>query len=154
MSPKTWKIIAVSVGAVVVISAASGGSKSGTTSSPSTAAQTTESAKPPAPKQPEMTSGQANALDAAKSYLESSGFSKAGLIDQLSSSAGDGYSKADSRFAAEHAGADWNAEAVEAAKSYLDSSSFSKSGLIEQLSSSAGDQFTSAQARYAASKVY
>ena len=82
------------------------------------------------------------------------GFSKAGLIDQLSSPAGDGYSKADATFAANHVDVDWNAEAVEAAKDYLEISSFSEQALIDQLSSSAGDQFTPAQARYAVNKVY
>jgi hypothetical protein len=37
-----------------------------------------------------MTSGQKNALDSAQSYLDMQGFSKAGLIQQLSSSAGEG----------------------------------------------------------------
>lgn len=105
-------------------------------------------------KKKEMTSGQENALEAARSYIELSGFSKRGLIKQLSSSAGDGFSKADATFAANNVGADWKQEAVEAAQSYLDMSSFSKQGLIEQLTSSAGDGFTAAQARYAVNKVY
>jgi hypothetical protein len=82
------------------------------------------------------------------------GFSKAGLIQQLSSPAGDRYTKAEATFAANHVHADWNAEAVESAKSYLDMMPMSKSQLIQQLSSSAGDKFTPAQAAYAASKVY
>lgn len=101
-----------------------------------------------------MTSGQANALEAAQNYIQLSSFSKAGLIEQLSSSAGDGYSKADATFAANNVDADFKEEAVEAAKNYLDLTSFSKEGLIEQLSSAAGDEFTPAQARYAADKVY
>ena len=67
-----------------------------------------------------MTSGQENALESAQNYLDMSGFSKAGLIQQLSSSAGDGYSKADATFAANNVDADWNEEAVEAAQNYLD----------------------------------
>jgi hypothetical protein len=101
-----------------------------------------------------MTSGQSNALRAAQSYIDLKGFSKAGLIEQLSSSAGDGYSRADATFAAEHVGADWNKEAVEAAKSYLQLKAFSRAELVQQLSASAGDKFTEAQARYAVSKVY
>lgn len=101
-----------------------------------------------------MTSGQENALQAAQNYLDLSGFSKAGLIQQLSSPAGDGYSKADATFAANNVDADWNAEAVEAAQNYLDISPMSKDALIQQLSSSAGDKFTPAQAQYAANKVY
>ncbi len=103
---------------------------------------------------PELTSGQENALEAAQGYLDFSGFSKAGLIQQLSSPAGDGYSKADATFAANNVGADWKAEAVESAQSYLDFSSFSREGLIEQLSSAAGEEFTPEQARYAADEVY
>ena len=110
--------------------------------------------KSAAKKKPEMTSGQKNALEAAQNYLDTMPFSKAGLIQQLSSSAGDGYPKADATFAANHVGADWSEEAVEAAQNYLDTMPFSKAGLIEQLSSSAGDKYTRAQARYAASKVY
>jgi hypothetical protein len=110
--------------------------------------------KPAAEKKPEMTSGQKNALESAQNYVEMSGFSKAGLIQQLSSSAGDGYSKADATFAANHVGADWNKEAVESAKNYLEITPMSKDGLIQQLSSSAGDKYTEVQARYAANKVY
>lgn len=103
---------------------------------------------------PKLTSGQANALEAGQNYIDTMPFSKKGLIQQLSSSAGDGYSKADATFAANHVAADWKKEAVEAAKNYLDTMPMSKDALIEQLSSSAGDKFTPAQARYAASKVY
>ncbi|MBN1530037.1 MAG: Ltp family lipoprotein [Thermoleophilaceae bacterium] len=104
--------------------------------------------------EPDLTSGQENALRAAENYLDLSGFSKAGLIQQLSSPAGDGYSKADATFAANHVDADWNAEAVESAQNYLDISPMSKDALIQQLSAAAGDKFTPAQARYAANKVY
>ena len=108
----------------------------------------------PASSEPEMTPGQENALQAANDYLDYAPFSKAGLIDQLSSSAGDGYPVADATFAANHVDADWNEEAYKAAKSYLDYSSFSLQGLIDQWSSSAGDQFTQAQAEYGAKKAY
>jgi hypothetical protein len=95
----------------------------------------------------------ANALVSAKSYVELTGFSLAGLIQQLSSKAGDGYKHADAVWAVNHLKVDWNAEAVESAKSYLDMTGFSRSGLIEQLSSKAGDQYTVKQATYAADKV-
>lgn len=105
------------------------------------------------PAEFEMTDSQSNALEAARNYLDFSGFSKQGLIEQLSSDAGDGYSKADATFAAENVGADWKEEAVESAQNYLDVSSFSKQGLTEQLTSEAGDEYTEAQARYAVNKV-
>jgi C1A family cysteine protease len=101
-----------------------------------------------------MTSGQENALESAQNYVDLTAFSKAGLIEQLSSSAGEGFSKADATFAANNVDADWNEEAVEAAQNYLDLTAFSKAGLIEQLSSAAGEKFTPAQARYAVNKVY
>ena len=84
--------------------------------------------KPAAEEKPEMTSGQKNALESAQNYIDMSGFSKAGLIQQLSSSAGEGYSKADATFAANHVDANWNKEAVEAAKNYLDIDADSKAG--------------------------
>ena len=106
-----------------------------------------------APAAPAPTVAQEQALDAAKSYLDMGGFSKAGLIEQLTSSAGEGFEMADARWAVRHAHADWNEQAVESAKSYLDMGGFSRESLIEQLTSSAGEQFTLAQATYAADQV-
>jgi hypothetical protein len=114
-----------------------------------------EKPEPPAePAEPEMTSGQENAVESAQSYVDMSGFSKRGLIQQLSSSAGEGFSKADATFAANHVDVNWKDEAVESAQSYLDMTSFSRDGLIDQLSSSAGEGFALAQAQYAVDKVY
>lgn len=110
--------------------------------------------EPDEPNESDMTSEQRNALAAARSYLDFAGFSRLGLIRQLSSPAGDGYSVADAAFAADNVGADWNEEAVESAKAYLQLTPMSQSGLIRQLSSPAGDHYTLAQARYAASKAY
>jgi short-subunit dehydrogenase len=100
-----------------------------------------------------LTTSQQNAVAAAKNYLSMQGFSRQGLIDQLSSSAGDGYSVSDATVAVDSLQVNWDAEAVASAKSYLQMSSFSCQGLIQQLSSSAGDQYTVAQAQYAATKV-
>lgn len=110
--------------------------------------------KPAEEEKPERTSGQENALAAAENYLNIGPFSKEGLIQQLSSPAGDDYSKADATFAANNVDADFKAEAVEAAKNYLKITPMSKTALIEQLSSSAGDKYTPEEARYAADKVY
>lgn len=107
----------------------------------------------PAKSKPDFTVAQQNAIESAQSYLDMSGFSRAGLIGQLSSKAGEGFKMADAVFAVNHLKVDWNKEAVQSAKSYLDMSSFSRSGLIQQLSSPAGDQFTQAQAVYAANHV-
>jgi Host cell surface-exposed lipoprotein len=101
----------------------------------------------------DATLSQQNALRSAEQYLETSAFSEAGLIEQLSSEAGSKFPHADAVFAVEHLHVSWNAQAVKAAKEYLNTSSFSCQGLIEQLSSEAGSKFTVAQAEYAADKV-
>jgi hypothetical protein len=67
------------------------------------------------------------------------GFSRLGLIQQLSSAAGEGYPLADATFAVDSLHEDWNAQAALAAKGYLKTMPFSCSALTEQLSSSAGD---------------
>jgi hypothetical protein len=79
-----------------------------------------------------------------------SGFSRAGLIQQLSSDAGDGYSVSDATAAVESLSVDWNENAARSARDYLDMTGFSCQGLIQQLSSSAGDKYTVAQATYGA----
>ena len=94
------------------------------------------------------------ALQAAESYLAMSGFSKKGLYEQLSSSAGEGFTQAQAHYAVDHVDVDWNKEAVESARSYLEMTPMSRSALIEQLSSSAGEGFTYEQALYAVNKVY
>lgn len=94
------------------------------------------------------------ALQSAESYLAMSGFSKKGLYEQLSSSAGEGFTQAEAQYAVDHVDADWNKEAVESARSYLDMSPMSRADLIQQLSSSAGEGFTNEQALYAVNKVY
>ena len=100
------------------------------------------------------TAGHREALEAAKSYLRSGHFSKAGLIRQLESPYGEDFSHADARWAVAHVHANWYAEAVEAAKSYLRSGHFSRRSLIEQLESPYGENFTHAQAVYGVSKAY
>jgi hypothetical protein len=106
-----------------------------------------------APEQPSGTVAQQNAIRSAESYLEMSGFSRAGLIKQLSSEYGEGFSVEDATYAVDHITVDWNAEAVESAQSYLEMSGFSRAGLIDQLSSEYGEQFTPEQAAYAADQV-
>ena len=49
----------------------------------------------------------------AESYIEMSGFSRAALIDQLTSEYGEGFKKKDAVYAVESLHADWKAEAVE-----------------------------------------
>lgn len=99
-----------------------------------------------APK-PVYTLSQQNAIRQAKSYLEYSGFSRTGLIDQLEY---EGYSTEDATFGADNAGADWAAEAAETAASYLEYSSFSRQGLYDQL---AYEGFTDAEIQYGLAAV-
>jgi hypothetical protein len=105
----------------------------------------------PAAKPP--TVAQQQALDATQQYVDLQGFSRKGLLRQLTSKAGNGFSTADATWAVNHVKVDWNAEAVESAKSYLDMGGFSRSSLIKQLTSAYGDGFTKAQAQYAVKKV-
>ena len=112
-------------------------------------------AKPAKPAPPVVTASQQQALDSAQSYLGlDSGFSRQGLIDQLDSPYGGKFSVADATWAADHSGADWDAQAVLAAKGYMNlGTGFSRSGLIDQLDSPYGGKFTLAQATYAANHV-
>ena len=96
---------------------------------------------------------QKNAARSAEQYLRISGFSRSGLIRQLSSDAGDGYDIADATLAVDSLNIDWNAEAVRSAKQYISISGFSCRGLINQLSSSAGDGYTLSQATYGATQA-
>jgi hypothetical protein len=97
-----------------------------------------------------LSAPQLNAVRSAQQYLSISGFSRDGLINQLSSDAGDGYSVADATAAVDSLNVDWNENAAKSARQYLDISGFSCKGLIEQLSSSAGDKYTIEQATYGA----
>jgi hypothetical protein len=160
------KKILMFIGAIAVISAiASGmGGEDAADANDEATTATTESGEnaeveavadeKSAKKEQELTPGQENALRAGQNYVDMMGFSKKGLIGQLSSSYGDGYARKDAVFAANHVDVDWNAEAAEAAKNYLDTMPFSRTELIQQLESSAGDKFTHAQAVYGAQQAY
>ena len=94
------------------------------------------------------------AVDSAQSYLTGGqGFSEQGLIQQLTSSSGSGFTLTQAEYAIDHVNADWDAQAVDAAKGYMQMGGFSQESLIQQLTSSAGNGFTQAQAEYAASQV-
>ena len=95
-----------------------------------------------------MTASQEQAIGSAKSYLQFTAFSRKGLIQQLSSNYGEGFSKADATFAVDYLKVNWNEQAALKAKSYLEMQHFSRQGLIHQLESSYGEGFTHAQAVY------
>ena len=96
---------------------------------------------------------QQQAVGAAKDYLRVMPFSKQGLIDQLSSRYGSGFSKADATYAVNHIEVNWFRQAVRSARSYLRVMHFSRAGLIRQLESPYGAQFTHAQAVYGVNHV-
>ncbi len=125
------------------------------TSPPATVPPTSPpTTKAPAPTGPTLTQQQQSAVASAKQYLGlGSGFSQQGLIDQLDSSAGGGYSVNDATVAVDSLNENWNAQAVLSAKGYLQTSPFSCADLINQLDSSAGGQFTVAQATYGAQQA-
>jgi hypothetical protein len=97
-----------------------------------------------------LTAAQRNATRSAQAYLRVSGFSRQGLIDQLSSEFGDQYRVEDATVAVDNLNVDWNAQAARSAAAYLRISGFSCQGLIDQLSSDFGDKYTEAQARHGA----
>ncbi len=97
-----------------------------------------------------MTGPQKNAVRTARNYLQMSGFSRQGLIDQLSSEFADSYEVADATAAVDSLDVDWNEQAARTAKNYLSMTGFSCKGLIEQLSSDYADKYTLSQAEYGA----
>jgi hypothetical protein len=100
-----------------------------------------------------LTGQQHNAVRSAKQYLSMQGFSRKGLIQQLSSDAGNGYEVTDATAAVDSLNVDWNQQAVRSAKQYLDLQGFSCKGLVQQLSSSAGSGYTVEQAKYGAKQA-
>lgn len=119
-------------------------------SAPQTPAAITPSAKKEVQN---LTGPQKNAVRAAQSYLNISAFSRDGLIEQLSSQAGNGFNINDATKAVDSLNVDWNQEAVKSAKQYLQMMGFSCSGLIQQLSSRAGGKFTEKQATFGAQRA-
>ena len=108
-----------------------------------------------APAVPQYSIPQQQAIAAARSYLETEpGFSKAGLISQLHSKYGNGFSEKLAVFAVTHVKVNWFQQAVFSAKSYMQTEpGWSYSGLVDQLHSPYGAQFTLRQAEYGAHKV-
>ena len=124
-------------------------------SAPKSAPASSAQAPAPANTEPAGTVSELQALTSAEGYLsDGMGFSRQGLIDQLDSSFGNGFSVADATWGVDHSDANWNDQAVECAKGYMsDGQGFSRSGLIQQMTSDFGNKFTEAQAEYAANAV-
>ncbi|WP_316666158.1 Ltp family lipoprotein, partial [Staphylococcus pseudintermedius] len=90
-----------------------------------------------------------NALNSAKNYQEILPMSKAGLFDQLTSSAGDNYPEDAAQYAIDNLKADYKENALKAAENYQDIMPMSDSELFDQLTSDAGDKYTHEEAQYA-----
>jgi hypothetical protein len=97
-------------------------------------------------EKPKLSIGQQQALKSAESYLRMGGFSRAGLLKQLTSEYGESFPIEDATYAVDNSGADWNAQAAKSAQSYIDMGGFSRDGLFEQLTSEYGEQFTADEA--------
>ena len=91
--------------------------------------------------------GELNALNAAKDYIRSSGFSVKGLKRQLEF---EGYSSTEAQYAVDNCGVNWNEQAARSAKDNMRSSSFSRNGLIRQL---LFEGYTQSQAEYGVKAV-
>lgn len=99
------------------------------------------------PSEPAMPIGQAQATLKAKSYLRMGGFSRKGLIHQLTF---EGFSDTEASATVDRIAPDWNEQAAQKAKSYLKMGGFSRKSLIHQL---VFEGFTSDQAEFGAQSV-
>jgi hypothetical protein len=130
------------------------GSSTALAAPPAPSAQSTAPSKPNTNNAVQSLTGpQKNAVRAAQSYLNISAFSRDGLIEQLSSQAGNGFNVNDATKAVDSLNVDWNQEAVKSAKQYLQMMGFSCKGLVQQLSSRAGSKFTEKQATFGAQRA-
>lgn len=89
----------------------------------------------PKPAGPTLTEQQKEAVAEAQQYLSTGAFSQQGLIDQLDSPDGGGFSVNDATVAVDSLAVNWSAEAVQAATGYLQTEAFSQQGVIDQLNS-------------------
>ena len=90
-----------------------------------------------------------SALRKAKIYANDMNMSKAAILDQLTSDAGDKFAQSDAQYAVDHVKADWNKNALKSAESYQKDQDMSTEEIRDQLTSPDGDQFTQEQAHYA-----
>lgn len=94
-----------------------------------------------------------NALDSAKNYQSVMPMSKAGLYEQLTSSAGDQYPAEAAQYAIDNLDADYKENALKSAKNYQDIMPMSDNKLFKQLTSDAGDKYTQEEAKYAIDNI-
>lgn len=117
-------------------------------------AEKTESSSQSKPKEskPKVPEEYKNALATAEEYNEDQPMSKAGLLDQLTSKDGEGFTQAAGEYAVNHINADWNENALKCAKEYEKTEHLSRADVQDQLSSGVddgGEGFTPEQVQYA-----
>lgn len=100
-------------------------------------------------EEPEVSSEFRAALKSAEDYLAFMPFSKAGLLDQLTSEHGSQFPKDAAEYAVENVEVDWKEQALLAAIQYRETMSMSKKAIHDQLTSEYGERFTKKQADYA-----
>jgi hypothetical protein len=125
------------------------GSGTSTSSARPASSPSARTAAPAVPRS-NLTTSQQQAARSAQSYISFQGFSRQGLIDQLSSEFGEKFSVADATAAVDSLSVNWNQQAVRSAESFLSLKPFSCQGLIDQLSSNYGEKFTGEQATFGA----
>ncbi|WP_232179417.1 Ltp family lipoprotein [Mammaliicoccus sciuri] len=94
-----------------------------------------------------------NALKSAQDYQEFMPMSKAGLYDQLTSSAGDQYPEDAAQYAIYNLDANYKENALKSAENYQEFMPMSDKELFDQLTSDAGDQYTQEEAQYAIDNI-
>lgn len=94
-----------------------------------------------------------NALKSAQNYQNVMPMSKAGLYEQLTSSAGDQYPAEAAQYAIDNLNADYKKNALKSAKNYQDIMPMSDKELFEQLTSDSGDKYTREEAQYAIDNI-
>ena len=75
--------------------------------------------------------------------------SKAGIYEQLTSDAGEGFPADAAKYAIKNVKANWKYNALQKGKSYYKDMSMSKDAVYDQLTSEYGEKFTAEQAQYA-----
>jgi uncharacterized protein YceK len=106
-------------------------------------------AAPAKPKVADVPTEYKSALKSAENYDKILPMSKAGLLAQLTSAAGDKFSEKAAQYAVDNIKADWNANALKSAKNYQEMMAMSPEAIREQLTSDSGDKYTAEQADYA-----
>jgi hypothetical protein len=122
------------------LAAAKDAARTTTTTEAPTTTTTAPTTTAAPPEDPEVT----NARRSAESYLDFSGFSRSGLIDQLEF---EGYPTEAATQAVDSLNVDWNEQAARSAESYLEYTAFSHAGLVDQLEF---EGFTPEQAEHGA----